>query len=176
MRLLIYFVLIFCAMLIAGAYGAVHDQISFTVSTEYFTKFKYIQFGLEDSALPDRVKAAYIGFLASWWMGLPIGLFVGALGFLHQSPSAMFFRSLRSFGVVALVALLIGLGGLVYGWFFASHQVEDYQHLWFIPRDLEFPKNFLAVGYMHNFSYLGGAIGLFAGLIAQFVQRSKKHG
>jgi hypothetical protein len=170
MRIAVYIALIFSAMLIAGAYGALHDQISFTVSPEYFTKFKYYQFGLVSSPLTDRSKAALIGFLASWWMGLPIGVLVGAFGFLHHPARVMFYRSLRAFGIVALVALAVGLGGLAWGWFFASHNPSDFPG-WFIPRGLEAPRNYLAVGHMHNFSYLGGLVGLLAGIVFQFLQR-----
>ena len=82
MRFLTFIVLICVSMLIAGSYGALHDQISYTVSDEYFTKFKYKQFGLTHSDLPDRVKVAIIGFRASWWMGIPIGFIISAFGFL----------------------------------------------------------------------------------------------
>ncbi len=170
MRFLTWLALIACAMLIAGAYGALHDQISFSIAPEYFTRFKYSQFGLAGSALPDRAKAALIGFLATWWMGLPIGWVVGAFGFLHRPAGLMFRRSLRAFGVVVIVALAVGLGGLGYGWFFASHDPADYRD-WFIPQDLEHPAHYLAVGYMHNFSYLGGIVGLVGGVISQFLQR-----
>jgi hypothetical protein len=170
MRFLTYLTLIVSAMLMAGVYGALHDQISFTVSPEYFTKFKYFQFHLDDSALPDRYKAAIIGFLATWWMGIPIGLFVGAFGFLHKPAKVMYVRSIKAFGVTTLAAFLTGIVGLVYGWNFASHQIADY-HGWFIPGDLTNARNFLSVGYMHNFSYLGGVTGLLAGIVSQFVQR-----
>ena len=170
MRFLVFLVLLAAAMLIAGIYGALHDQISFTVSSEYFTRFKYYQFGFVDSDLPDRIKAALIGFLASWWMGIPIGLVVGAFGFLHRGPGRMFRQSLKAFGVVAVVALLVGVAGLCYGWFVASHDPADYRG-WRIPDGLVSPDRFLAVGHMHNFSYLGGAIGLFCGVAAQFVLR-----
>lgn len=170
MRFFAYSVLLVAAMLIAGLYGALHDQISFSVSSEYFTEFKFIQFGLADSSLPDRLRAGIIGFLATWWMGIPIGLLVGAFGFLHKPASTMFTRTIKAFGVVAGVALLIGVGGLIYGWFFASHQLSDY-HGWFLPPDLASPRNFLSVGHMHNFSYLGGVVGLAIGVIFQFIQR-----
>jgi hypothetical protein len=32
------------ACLIAGAYGALHNQISYSVASEYFQQFKFIQF------------------------------------------------------------------------------------------------------------------------------------
>lgn len=170
MRFITFITLIFAAMIIAGIYGALHDQISFTVSSEYFTEFKYHQFGFADSPLPDRVKVAAIGFLASWWMGVPIGLLVGVFGFLHKPAKLMLSCSLRAFAVVAIVALIVGIGGLVYGWFFASHNLADYDG-WTLPKGLVSPARFLSVGHMHNFSYLGGAIGLVAGIVAQFYQR-----
>lgn len=173
MRFLTYLGLVIAALLVAGVYGALHDQISYSVSSEYFTKFKYIQFGLVDAPMPDRVKAGVIGFLATWWMGVPIGLFVGAFGFLHRPAKVMVDRTLKAFGIVACVALTVGIGGLIYGWFFASHDPADY-HGWFLPEDLEFPRNFLAVGQMHNFSYLGGVVGLVAGIVFQFLQRSPR--
>jgi len=172
MRFVIFVVLIFVAILVSGVYGALHDQISFTVSAEYFTKFKFQQFGFTGVAFSNRMSAACIGFLATWWMGLPIGLFVGAFSFLHRTPREMFIRTLKSYAVVAFVALLVGILGLSYGWFFASHEVSDYIG-WYIPKGLEFQRNFFAVGYMHNFSYLGGLIGLVFGIVAQFVQRQK---
>ncbi len=56
------FLLIFIplAMLAAGLFGVLHDQISYSVSPEYFTKFKFLQFGLTDSDLPERVRASLL--------------------------------------------------------------------------------------------------------------------
>ena len=36
------------AVVIAGVFGIVHDQISYTVSSEYYTRFKFPQFRLLD--------------------------------------------------------------------------------------------------------------------------------
>jgi hypothetical protein len=44
-------------MLVAGLFGIIHDEISYSVSNEYFTKFKFIQFRLLDTNLPDRFRA-----------------------------------------------------------------------------------------------------------------------
>jgi hypothetical protein len=159
-------VLIVIAMLVAGGYGALHDQISYTVGPEYFTQFKYQQFGLVDSPLPDRVKVAMIGFLASWWMGVPIGLIVGSFGLVHRTIRRMFVRTLQAYGVVLGVTFLSSMAGLSYGWFFASHRVADYMN-WYIPDHLHRPDLFLTVGHMHNASYLGGMIGLLAGIAWQ---------
>lgn len=58
-------VLLLLAPLIAGFYGVLHDQITYTVAPEYYTKFKFGQFGLLDLAWPDRARVALVGFGAS---------------------------------------------------------------------------------------------------------------
>jgi len=173
MRFLTFLALMFLAMVISGLYGALHDQVSYTVSPEYFTEFKFHQFGLIDSPLGERMKAAMVGWMATWWMGVPIGVLVGGFGYLHPTCGAMFHRSMIAFGVVAVVAMATGLLGLAYGTFVASQDPADYVGFWYLPESLTEPARFLRVGHMHNFSYLGGVIGLVAGVITQFVLRRR---
>jgi hypothetical protein len=40
------------ACLLAGVYGILHDQLTYTISPEYNTKFKFYQFGLLDEGMP----------------------------------------------------------------------------------------------------------------------------
>src|SRR5207247_304735 len=141
---------------VAGIYGIGHDQISYTVAPEYFTKFKFRQFGFTETPLPERVRASMVGFLASWWMGIPIGLLVGAAGFIHRGYRRMLRVSLWSLLVTVGFTLLFGLGGLLYGYFrTAQINPADYSQ-WFIPGDITDLRRFLCAGYMHNASYLGG--------------------
>jgi hypothetical protein len=159
-KLLVYVLVIFLAIVAAGFYGVVHDQISYTVAPEYFTKFKFIQFGLTDTPASERVRASIIGFLASWWMGLPIGLLVGAAGFIHRGPQRMLKVSLWSIMIAAGFTLCFGLCGLVYGYLQTRHvELAQYQN-WFIPEDVTDLRRFLCAGYMHNASYLGGAFAI----------------
>jgi hypothetical protein len=67
------------AMPVAGLFGIIHDEISYSVANEYFTKFKFMQFRLLDTNLPDRCRAGEVGVLASWWMGIPLGILCGWL-------------------------------------------------------------------------------------------------
>ena len=47
--------------LVAGLYGMLHDQLSYTLSAEYFTRFKFIQFRLEGQLdKPYRLLAAIV--------------------------------------------------------------------------------------------------------------------
>lgn len=175
LRFLTFFGLGLAALLIAGIYGALHDQISYTVSNEYFTKFKHIQFGLADSPLPERVKVALTGFLATWWMGVPIGFFVGVFSFLHSSSALMWKRTLRAYGVVVLVTACSGLFGLAQGYLFAK---QDKDRPVFGPwgHSIDQPVRYHAVGQMHNFGCLGGVLGIFAGVPFQFYQKRKRRG
>src|SRR5438105_15809064 len=97
----VYLLNVLLAVLGAGLYGVVHNQISYTVAPEYFTKFKFRQFGFVATPLPERVRASMVGFLASWWMGIPIGLLVGAAGFIHPGHRRMLRVSLWSLLITA---------------------------------------------------------------------------
>jgi len=170
-RLLLYFGLIIVACLFAGTFGIIHDQITYTVSPEYYTKFKFRQFGLLDSPLPERLRVVQVGFLASWWMGIPIGVLVGAVGFIHHGHRRMLQVTLRSFVLVVAFTLLVGLIGLTYGIFRTSSiDLANYQG-WFIPPDVVDLRRYLCVGYMHNASYIGGALSIIVAWIYHVVVR-----
>ncbi len=51
--------------LFAGLYGVVHDEITHSISPEYFTRLKFLQFHYADFGFPPRVFVAEIGFLAT---------------------------------------------------------------------------------------------------------------
>ena len=83
------------APLIGGLYGILHDQLTYTISPEYYTKFKFYQFGLMDigneAIFPNtRIEVSAVGFMATWWMGLPIGLILGLVGLVHKDNKQMF--------------------------------------------------------------------------------------
>jgi hypothetical protein len=159
-RLRIFLIYLLLALVAAGVFGALHDQISYTVSREYFTRFKFIQFDLLEPGVPERLRAAWGGFLASWWMGIPIGLLTGVAGFIHRTPGQMRRALLGSLPLILGFALLFALGGLVYGyWQTRTIDLAAYQG-WFIPPRLEHLRRFLCAGYMHNSAYLGGVLAI----------------
>jgi hypothetical protein len=173
-KFLIFLVLLVMAVLIAGTCGIIHDQITYSISSEYYTKFKFLQFGLVESQLPGRVKVALVGFLASWWMGIPIGLLVGLLGFIHRDHRRMFQVTFRSFVLVAGFTLAFGLAGLACGYYRTSTiHLRDYDY-WFVPDNLVDLRRFLCVGYMHNSSYLGGAASIVVAWIFHVIVRLRR--
>jgi len=159
-RLIALIAFMIVTMLAAGAFGILHDQISYTVSNEYFTRFKFPQFQLLDANIPERIRAAEVGFLASWWMGIPVGLLTGIAGFIHPTARQMRKALLLSLAVISVFTLTFALLGLAYGFIRTTHlNLSEYAD-WFVPQGLERPRNFICVGYMHNSAYLGGLIAI----------------
>lgn len=157
--------LTFCLYLVlaifaAGLFGAVHDQISYTVSAEYFTLFKFPMFHLLDPGIPERVRAAEVGFLASWWMGIPLGLLTGTAGFIHKNTNQMRSSMIKSLPMIMGFTLAFALGGLLYGYSQTQTIELSAYSGWFIPVGVQNLRRFLCAGYMHNSAYLGGVVAI----------------
>ena len=67
--------------LLAGLYGAIHDEITYSLSEEYFTRLKFQQFRGADFGLHPCIFVAEIGFLATWVASPRPGLWLA-----YQSP------------------------------------------------------------------------------------------
>lgn len=152
--------------MIAGLYGIIHDQLTYTISPEYYTKFKFYQFGLMAEGrspvlLSPRLLVAIVGFMATWWMGLPIGLILSLVGLKIDDNKQMFRTVMKAFVWTTIVAFITGLIGLAYGKYVLAISGVS----WRLPENLIDKMNFIAVGSMHNFSYMGGLIGLIVGII-----------
>jgi hypothetical protein len=169
----VFLLFIAAATLAAGAFGAFHDQISYTVSPEYFTKFKFHQFRLLDAGVPERVRAAEVGFFATWWMGLLLGPLVGAAGFLQRDAILMRRALAWSLALVLGFTLLFAIGGLIYGYAQTTNVNPAEYRGWYVPEELVHPRNFLCAGYMHNAAYLGGVLSVPVAWIFQIAYRQR---
>jgi hypothetical protein len=158
--------------LFAGAYGILHDQITYSISPEYFTRFKFAQFHYADFGLPPRVFVAEIGFLATWWVGFLAGWFISRVvvpafpSHIAVRHTARAFLTILAFALTAAgVGYVLGLLRQSYpdssGWqeFATNHGIKD------LP-------SFVRVAYIHNASYLGGLVGLLAAIVG--LRRLKK--
>jgi hypothetical protein len=145
----------------AGIYGFLHDQISFTVSPEYFTQLKFSQFNISDN-LHNRIGAGIVGILATWWMGFIIGIIIIPIGLIIPNWKNYFKIMLRAFMYVSLTALSIGVIALIYGLInFNINNIPEFN----FPVGVVDKVSFAVVGNMHNFSYIGGLIGIIVGII-----------
>ena len=173
-KLLLVPVLFAIACLFSGTYGALHNQISYTVSPEYFTQFKFYQFQLTGSMLPDRLNAAIVGWNAAWWMGIVIGLILIPAGLVIRGHRVYFISMIKAFGAVTLTTLGSGLVALLIAHFVVTPDttlaITQYGNS--IVDDVAFAR----AGTMHNFSYLGGLLGVVTGGLTLYWQRrAQKH-
>jgi hypothetical protein len=166
-KFILFPLLLAAACLVAGAYGALHNQISYTVSPDYFHAFKFDQFRIPEN-LQSRVGASIVGWHASWWMGLLIGVPVLLIGLIMPDSRTYLTRCLVAFGVVAITALIVGLGALVWASFTIS---ETSLPLFWYPSGVADKVAFARAGTMHNFSYLGGFIGIITGSLYLIIER-----
>lgn len=161
-------VLLAVSCLVAGAYGAAHNQISFTVSPDYFYAFKFHQFRIPQEQ-QGRLGAAIVGWHASWWMGAVIGIPVLLGGLFLPDAESYFRHCLVAIGVVVLTTLLVGLGALA----LASATITDPNALpYLFPEGVVDRVAFARAGTMHNFSYLGGGLGIITAAIYLAIARA----
>ncbi len=150
------------ACFVAGLFGAVHNQVSYTVSPDYFHAFKFIQFQIAPP-FHNRAGAALVGVLAAWWTGLAIGpVLTIVCGRVcdHHWPRAVM---LPAIATTVLVTAVVGLVSLSAAYLLVT-PATDLSQLW-IPSGCRDPVAFTRAGIMHDGSYLGGAIGTIVGSV-----------
>jgi hypothetical protein len=103
-----------------------------------------------------------VGWAASWWMGLIIGLPVLLIGLILPEWKTYLSRCLVAFGVVAGTALVVGLGALTYASLTIS--AEALPDFWY-PEQVVDRAAFARAATMHNFSYLGGLLGILTATV-----------
>jgi hypothetical protein len=151
--------------LVAGFYGVLHDQITYSIGPEYFTKFKFDQFQFADLGLGDRIFVSCIGFLASWWVGFIMAWFLSRRLIPNQPRSLAYLAILKGFVIVFGSGVLAGMVGYFYGiWRGAGSDYSAWSP--FVQRlQITDTWAFVRVAYIHNASYLGGVIGFLVALV-----------
>jgi len=183
-KLIALILILIITPILGGIYGIVHDQITYTISNEYYTKFKFIQFGLQDWGMGEnvgtpktpevqlwnpRLGASIVGFLATWWVGMIIGIVLGLIGLIHKNGKEMFQITMKASLMTIGIALIAGIIGLIYGKLVLTNDPPN----WFLPENLINRTNFIMVGSMHNFSYLGGFVGMMISVIYSIRKKKK---
>ncbi len=150
--------------LISGLYGIVHDQITFTISPEYFTNLKFKQFYYVDFGFSHRVFVAAIGFVATWWVGLFIGWCFGRRYVPRTDRGAAVLKIATAFLIVFTSTFAFAVGAYLYGSLSEAAQSSSWSPIVDAYKVLD-RKAFVTVVYIHNGSYLGGLVGLVGALL-----------
>jgi hypothetical protein len=159
--------LLLLACLLAGAYGIVHDQFTFTISPEYFTKFKFIQFQTPP-AIDERLAVAIVGWGGTWWMGAILGIITLLWAFGIPTLRAYTTTVLKAYAIVALITILIELSSLLVSIFLIDRSHLPFFSYLYGADDM---VSFARVGIMHTCGYAGGFLGL--AIAAVYVNKIK---
>jgi hypothetical protein len=148
--------------IVAGLYGILHDQITYSISEEYFTKLKFHQFHYANFGWPVRLFVAEVGFLATWWVGAFSAWFLARIAVPAWPFPIALRRCLTGFLIIFSFAVLAASLGFALG----LHHTQDYsywQEMCMALGVTDIPA-FVRVAYIHNASYLGGLLGLLAAI------------
>lgn len=156
--------------LVGGIYGFFHDLLTYSISSEYFTRMKFDQFSHVDIGLPPHLFAAQIGFIAAGAVGLAAGWFIARTAVpvwparvALQKAMCAFLLMILIAGAAAAAGYVIGLktkvGGILWNDLCASLGIAN------VPA-------FLQVALIHTAGYFGALGGL---LVAIVYLRRERH-
>ncbi len=167
-RLSVFLMLIVISCLLAGVYGALHNQVSYSISPEYFHNLLFESTGVSGDGNP-RVGAAQVGFAGTWWMGLVTGVPLATLALFLRGPERAMFRA-YFVSVLVIIALSAAFG--------MASLTLDVPPGALAPEGVTDPGAFLRAALLHSYSYLSGIVALVAGLgvMGVTVWRSRRDG
>lgn len=150
------------AVVLSVCYGVINDQLTVTLSPEYFSVFKRRQFAflLETFSLdaaPTRVQAAAVGAAATWWFGGLLGFTLGAFALSRCSTLDFLRLVLRVLAAAAIFSVAAGFAAFLL-WPLVRPTPADWPFL----SGIADARKAWAVGWWHNGAYSGAVFGTLA--------------
>jgi hypothetical protein len=157
--------------LFGGIYGFLHDLLTYSISSEYFTRMKFDQYAHMNIGLPPNLFAAQIGFIAAGAVGLAGGWFIARMSVENWPASEALRKSIRAFLIMMLIAataaalgyiisLKTNIGGMLWNDLCESLDITDV-------------SAFLQVALIHTAGYVGALAGLLAAIL--YLRRAIRH-
>ncbi len=148
--------IILLSVLAAVVYGILHDQVTARICVEYFTVGHP---RLIDSDSP-TILAFFWGFVATWWVGLPLGIGLAFFARVGSRPKLEARDLLLPLLVLLLVMYAIAAFAGITGYFAAK--TGEVRILDDTLADRIRPGQivpFIACAWAHSASYLSGFLG-----------------
>ncbi len=152
------------SVIAALAYGAINDQITVTISPEYFLYGKELEkiLGENPPELALRLQAALVGLKATW----SVGLICGVVLLIANNPfgSLPRLRNRQLLIYLPMIVLIAGVCGVIGGWLgYHGHLTRfDSDFVDMIEANEYRPYRFMAAWGVHLGGYIGGALGTIA--------------
>lgn len=154
-RILIFIILILAGVLISCIFGIVHDQLTYLISPDFYTKIRFPQYNIDSNAAQWGVTV--VAIYSSWKIGFIFSIIITAMGAIHNHTKKFIKHTLQAYLVVVTTTTIFGILGYI---------------LELSKKDLD-NVNFIRVQSIHNFTYIGGIIGMFLGLCWHFYRHKK---
>lgn len=172
----ILFLWIVLAVMGSVLYGLINDQITVTISPEYYSVFKRRQFapvlgpmGLADAS--PRMLAMFVGALATWWYGLFLGIMLGISSMVGRFAPLPTRRYIGAIGSVMAATFGISLLFAAVAYMVEPLVKPDALHWPFLTGIKEVRRAF-TIGWWHNGSYLGALVAAIKASLR--VQRQRR--
>lgn len=157
--------------LIAAMYGIIHDQVTYTLSVEYFTKLKFHQFHYADLGWGPRGFAGAVGLLATWWVGFIAGWFLGRLGTKRLAQVEARRAVGRGFALIFGCGLIGGTSGWCIGRATTMNSIPPHWAPVLRQFEIDHAADFITVAHIHNGGYAGALVGFV--IAALWIRRKK---
>ena len=107
-KILTIFLVAAMASVIAGIYGVINDQITFSISSEYYTKYRFLQYNLvqvegDSRIIYPRILVVLVTFLSTWWFPLISGLIIIIFNLIQNTWKML----LKTSVLAMLISILI---------------------------------------------------------------------
>jgi len=153
----------------AVTYGICMDQITARVCVEYFTVGHPRIFQTEDPTL----LAFGWGIVATWWVGLPLGVPAALVARAGSRPRLAARELLRPIGLLMLaMACFAGISGAV-GYVLVRTWPGHDRSLFLRLGEETYPR-FMADAWAHGAAYLGGFVGGIVVLVWIWQERNRR--
>ena len=149
--------IIIFSTIIASLFGAIHNQISYTVSSEFFKNFLFGIFGTNEWNIKnERLEASIVGIIGSYWVGLILGIIYTIIFLFMKTENNL--NNVKN-------AMLINIGFAFFGSLIAKFFIKYENSGVFIDFGTQNPQNYLEAAFMNTGSYFGGIVGIIVGII-----------
>jgi hypothetical protein len=176
-KLLTIILVALIASAIAGIYGVINDQITFTISSEYYTKYRFLQYNLvqvegDSRIIHPRVLVVLIAFLSTWWFPLISGLIIVIFNLIQNTWKMLLKTSVLAMLISFLITVFSAIIGFILGSLIISKLPKYYFADWcFIPDKLNDYENYITAGTMDVFNSFGGFLGLIVAIFYSYKKR-----
>ena len=176
-KLLTLILVALIASAIAVIYGVINDQITFTISSEYYTKYRFLQYNLvqvegDSRIIHPRVLVVLIAFLSTWWFPLISGLIIVIFNLIQNTWKMLLKTSVLAMLISILITVFSAIIGFILGSLIISKLPKYYFADWcFIPDKLNDYENYITAGTMDVFNSFGGFLGLIVAIFYSYKKR-----